>query len=120
MGTNCRKVFTCRLRGVGVAYPGGRGERAAGTCTPSAPATGLPRLLEIADYVLDNAGRLGGASLDHPGLAEAMAPTSTIAGAALIHAAWAGAAEKLVAAGNVPEVWGSANRAPSIPDARRS
>jgi len=84
------------------------------------PAPGLPRLLDIADYVLDNAGRLGDASLDLPGLAEAMAPTSTITGAALIHAAWAGAAEKLVAAGHVPEVWGSVNRAPSIPDARSS
>jgi uncharacterized phosphosugar-binding protein len=84
------------------------------------PAPGLPRLLDIADYVLDNAGRLGDASLDLPGLAEAMAPTSTITGAALVHAAWAGAAEKLVAAGHVPEVWGSVNRAPSIPDARSS
>ena len=71
--------------------------------------------MEIADYVLDNAGRLGDASLDLPGLAGAMAPTSTITGAALIHAAWAGAAEKLVAAGHVPEVWGSANRAPFTP-----
>jgi hypothetical protein len=34
------------------------------------------------------------ASLDLPGLAEAIAPTSTITGAALIHAAWADAAEK--------------------------
>jgi uncharacterized phosphosugar-binding protein len=66
------------------------------------PAGGLPRLLEIADYVLDNAGRLGDASLDLPG-------------PALIHAAWAGAAEKLVAAGHVPEVWGSVNRAPFTP-----
>lgn len=84
------------------------------------PTPGLPRLLEIADYVLDNGGRLGDASLDLPGLAEAMAPTSTITGAALIHAAWAGAAEKLVAAGHVPEVWGSVNRAPSILNARSS
>lgn len=73
-------------------------------------------LLEIADYVLDNASRLGDASLDLPGVAEAMAPTSTITGAALIHAAWAGAGEKLAAAGHVPEVWGSVNRAPSIPN----
>jgi hypothetical protein len=65
-------------------------------------------------------GRLGDASLDLPGLAEAVAPTSTITGDALIHAAWADAAEKLVAAGHVPEVWGSVNRAPSIPDARSS
>lgn len=74
------------------------------------PAPGLPRLLEIADYVLDNAGRYGDASLNIPGLGEPMAPTSTIVGAALIHAAWAGAAERLVEAGHVPEVWGSVNR----------
>jgi uncharacterized phosphosugar-binding protein len=74
------------------------------------PTHGLPRLLAIADYVLDNAGRLGDAALDIPGLAEAVAPTSTIAGAALIHAAWAGTAEKLVAAGHIPDVWASANR----------
>jgi uncharacterized phosphosugar-binding protein len=79
------------------------------------PAPGLPRLLEIADYVLDNAGRHGDSSLDIPGLAEAMAPTSTIVGAALIHAAWAGTAERLVAAGRVPEVWGSVNRGPAAP-----
>ena len=84
------------------------------------PAAGLPRLLEIADYVLDNAACLGDASLDLPGLAEAMAPTSTITGAALIHAAWAGAAEKLVAAGHIPEVWGSVNRDPSILNPPRS
>jgi uncharacterized phosphosugar-binding protein len=41
-----------------------------------------------------------------------MAPTSTIAGAALIHAVWAEAGERLVARGYVPEVWGSANRGP--------
>jgi uncharacterized phosphosugar-binding protein len=46
------------------------------------PVGGLPRLLEIADYVLDSAGRLGDASL---------------------------------AAGHVPEVWGSVNRAPFTP-----
>jgi uncharacterized phosphosugar-binding protein len=65
------------------------------------------------DYVLDNAGRYGDASLDIPGLDEPMAPTSTVVGAALIHAAWAGTAERLIAAGHVPEVWGSANRGPA-------
>jgi uncharacterized phosphosugar-binding protein len=79
----------------------------------SVPATrGLPRLPEIADYVLDNCGRLGDAALDIEGIAEAMAPTSTIVGAALIHAAWAGAAELLAAAGKPPEVWASANAGP--------
>jgi uncharacterized phosphosugar-binding protein len=71
---------------------------------------GLPKLPEIADYVLDNAGAFGDASLTVPGLAERMAPTSTIVGAALIHATWAEVAERLVAHGHIPEIWGSANR----------
>jgi uncharacterized phosphosugar-binding protein len=71
---------------------------------------GLPKLPEIADYVLDNAGAFGDASLAVPGLAERMAPTSTIVGAALIHATWAEVAERLVARGRIPEIWGSANR----------
>lgn len=77
------------------------------------PTPGLPRLLEVADHVLDNAGRPGDAALGIPGLAEPLAPTSTIVGAALIHAAWAGAAERLVAAGHVPEVWASVNQGPA-------
>jgi uncharacterized phosphosugar-binding protein len=84
-----------------------------GHSTAVPPVPGLPRLLEIADYVLDNAGRYGDASLGIPGLDEPMAPTSTVVGAALIHAAWAGTAERLIAAGHVPEVWGSANRGPA-------
>lgn len=76
------------------------------------PVPGLPRLLDVADYVLDNCGRLGDASLQVEGLAEALAPTSTIVGATLIHAAWAGAAELLAAAGKPPDVWASANAGP--------
>ncbi len=81
------------------------------TAVPAAP--GLPRLLDVADYVLDNCGRLGDAALDVAGVAEPMAPTSTIIGATLIHAAWAGAAERLAAAGKPPEVWASANSGPA-------
>jgi uncharacterized phosphosugar-binding protein len=73
-------------------------------------APGLPKLPEIADYLLDNGGCFGDAALDVPGLAERMAPTSTIVGAALIHAVWAEAGQRLVARGHVPEVWGSVNR----------
>ena len=76
-------------------------------------APGLPKLPEIADHLLDNGGCFGDAALDIPGLAERMAPTSTIVGAALIHATWAEVAERLVARGHVPEVWGSANRGPA-------
>jgi uncharacterized phosphosugar-binding protein len=73
-------------------------------------APGLPKVPEIADYLLDNGGCFGDAALDIPGLAERMAPTSTVVGAALIHAVWAEVGERLVARGHVPEVWGSANR----------
>jgi uncharacterized phosphosugar-binding protein len=41
-----------------------------------------------------------------------LAPMSNIVGAALIHAIWVEAGERLVARGHVPEVWGSANRGP--------
>jgi len=75
-------------------------------------APGLPKLSEIADYLLDNGGCFGDAALDIPGIDERMGPTSTIVGAALIHAVWAEVGERLVARGHVPEVWGSANRGP--------
>jgi uncharacterized phosphosugar-binding protein len=74
------------------------------------PAQGLPKLPEIADYILDNAGVLGDASIAIPGIAEWVAPTSTIIGAALIQATWAEVAQALVARGHIPEIWGSANR----------
>jgi uncharacterized phosphosugar-binding protein len=75
-------------------------------------APGLPKLPEIADYLLDNGGCFGDAALDVAGLAGRMAPTSTIVGAALVHAVWAEAAGRLTARGHVPEVWASANRGP--------
>jgi len=84
---------------------------AAHSATVSA-APGLPKLPEIADYLLDNGGRFGDAALDIAGVAERMAPTSTIVGAALIHAIWAEVGERLVARGHAPEVWGSVNRGP--------
>jgi uncharacterized phosphosugar-binding protein len=71
---------------------------------------GLPKLMEIADYIFDNLGVLGDASIVIPGLAEWVAPTSTVIGAALIQATWAEVAERLVARGYIPEIWGSANR----------
>jgi uncharacterized phosphosugar-binding protein len=82
---------------------------AAHSATVSA-APGLPKLPEIADYLLDNGGCFGDAALDIGGIAERMGPTSTIVGAALIHAVWAEVGERLVARGHVPEVWGSVNR----------
>jgi uncharacterized phosphosugar-binding protein len=86
------------------------------THSAAVPATpGLPKLPEIADYIFDNAGAYGDASIAVPGLAEQVAPTSTIIGAALIQATWAEVAARLVARGCVPEIWGSANRGALAP-----
>ena len=71
---------------------------------------GLPKLPELADYVLDNGGAFGDASIAIDGLPEWVAPTSTIVGSALIQAVWAEVAERLVARDHIPEIWGSANR----------
>ncbi len=57
------------------------------------------RLFEVADIVLDNGGAYGDASLQLPGVAHPVGPTSTIAGAALLHAIFIAAMERLVAAG---------------------
>lgn len=71
---------------------------------------GMPKLPEIADFIFDNLGVVGDAAIAIPGLPEWVAPTSTIIGAALIQATWAEVAERLVARGYIPEIWGSANR----------
>jgi uncharacterized phosphosugar-binding protein len=42
-------------------------------------------LHELADYVLDNCGVVGDAALTIEGVAEPIAPTSTVVGAALLH-----------------------------------
>lgn len=81
------------------------------THSAAVPATpGFPKLPEIADYIFDNEGVYGDASIAIPGLPEQVASTSTIIGAALIQATWAEVTERLVAGGHAPEIWGSANR----------
>jgi uncharacterized phosphosugar-binding protein len=57
------------------------------------------RLFEIADIVLDNGGQYGDAGLRIDGVPHPVGPTSTVAGAALLHAVMIGAMERLVAAG---------------------
>ncbi|HVN88144.1 MAG TPA: SIS domain-containing protein [Candidatus Binatia bacterium] len=57
------------------------------------------RLFEIVDIVLDNGGAYGDAALRVPGVAQPVGPTSTITGAALLHAVMIGAMERLVGAG---------------------
>ena len=57
------------------------------------------RLFEIADIVLDNGGAYGDAGMHLSGLSHPVGPTSTIAGATLLHAVFIGAMERLVADG---------------------
>jgi uncharacterized phosphosugar-binding protein len=57
------------------------------------------RLFEIADIVLGNGGPYGDAGVRLDGVPNPVGPTSTIAGAALLHAVFIGAMERLVRAG---------------------
>src|SRR5690606_34628384 len=67
------------------------------------------RLFEIADVVLDNQGEIGDAALDVPGLPGKIAPTSTVIGAALLHALMDTVVHKLLERGVTPPVISSAN-----------
>jgi uncharacterized phosphosugar-binding protein len=60
------------------------------------------RLFELADVVLDSATLPGDAAVEIRGLAVPTGPTSTVTGAALLHAAVAGAIEELVRRGIEP------------------
>jgi uncharacterized phosphosugar-binding protein len=98
-------ALEAKKHGVKIIALTSRTHSAAVSATP-----GFPKLPEIADYIFDNEGAYGDASITIPGLAEQVAPTSTIIGAALIQATYAEVAERLAAAGQPPEIWGSANR----------
>jgi len=98
-------ALEAKRHGVKIIALTSRTHSAAVSATP-----GFPKLPEIADYIFDNEGAYGDASIAIPGLPEQVAPTSTIIGAALIQATYAEVAERLAAAGQPPEIWGSANR----------
>jgi uncharacterized phosphosugar-binding protein len=57
------------------------------------------RLFEIADIVLDNGGEYGDAALHLDSVPYPAGPTSTVAGATLLHAVFIGAMERLIAGG---------------------
>jgi uncharacterized phosphosugar-binding protein len=68
-----------------------------------------PSLLGVADIVIDNLGEAGDASVTVEGIPARMGPTSTVVGAAIIHAISAEAAARAVAAGTPPAVFASSN-----------
>lgn len=67
------------------------------------------RLFEVCDAVIDNCGVVGDAAVRLPGLPEAIGPTSTAVGAALINALVIEAVEQLLSDGALPPVFMSAN-----------
>jgi uncharacterized phosphosugar-binding protein len=67
------------------------------------------RLFEVCDLVIDNGGVPGDAAVSLPGLPEAMGPTSTAAGSALLNGLLIEAVERLLARGITPPVFLSAN-----------
>lgn len=62
------------------------------------------RLFEVADIVIDTCTPIGDAAVRVAGLAEPVAPASTVAGAAIVNAVKARIAELLVARGVTPNV----------------
>ena len=71
--------------------------------------TGVARLHDIAEVVIDNGGQPGDAAVAIDGLDARVGPTSTVTGAAILNALVAEAVERLVARGSTPEVYVSAN-----------
>lgn len=67
------------------------------------------RLFEVCDYVLDNGGCKGDASVSLTGLKEKIGPTSTVIDTTMINLVIINTTEKLLQAGVVPPVFMSAN-----------
>jgi uncharacterized phosphosugar-binding protein len=67
------------------------------------------RLAELADVVIDNHGAVGDASVDIEGMGRRVAPTSTVAGAAIVNAIVAEGIEILIGRGVAVDVFSSSN-----------
>ncbi len=70
---------------------------------------GGKRLFEVCDYVLDNGGVPGDASVTLSGLEQPIAPTSTVIDATIVNLVSIGTAQRLLARGITPPVFLSAN-----------
>jgi len=67
------------------------------------------RLMEVADYVIDNRGVIGDAAVHLDGLPQPTGPTSTVVGAALVNALVVETVSRLLDRGLEPPVFISAN-----------
>lgn len=66
-------------------------------------------LYQVCDYVLDNGGVVGDASVTLPGLEQKIAPTSSVLDITLVNLVVVNTTERLLAMGMVPPVFTSAN-----------
>lgn len=71
--------------------------------------SGGKNLYQVCDYVLDNCGCVGDASVQLPGMSQMIAPTSTVLDVTLVNLVVVNTVEKLIAKGMVPPVFTSAN-----------
>ncbi len=67
------------------------------------------KLYQVCDYVLDNGGIVGDASIKLEGLEQKIAPTSSVLDITLVNLVIANTTERLLAMGMVPPVFTSAN-----------
>lgn len=66
-------------------------------------------LYQVCDYVLDNGGEVGDASVELAGLGQKIAPTSSVMDATLVNLVLVNTVERLLAKGMTPPVFMSAN-----------
>lgn len=95
---HARSALTMNAQAPGANAPGG-----------NAPHEAPSNLIDLADVVIDNLGAVGDAATTVAGVASPMGPTSTVTGAAIIHAVAIEAAALAAAAGAAPAVFSSSN-----------
>ena len=78
------------------------------TQVTSRHSSGL-NLYQVCDYVLDNGGEVGDASVELPGLGQKIAPTSSVIDVTLVNLILVNTVEQLLQKGIVPPVFMSAN-----------
>ena len=71
--------------------------------------SGGKNLYQVCDYILDNGGVYGDASIELDGLKQKIAPTSSVLDITLVNLVIANTTERLLAMGMVPPVFTSAN-----------
>lgn len=78
------------------------------TRVSSRHSSGL-NLYQVCDYVLDNCGEMGDASVELPGLNQKIAPTSSVMDVTLVNLILVNTVERLLAKGITPPLFMSAN-----------